>query len=160
MAKKTKPLLGYVGRSKFYARIHDDLYDSPAFRTLPAKTQLVLIDMIRVYFKVSSSDTRRLDGEGLFYTYEQCQVEVSSKYLYGTALPLIQAHGFFRFAPELKSLRPGSPKPYLPSRDWETYKPTDEAAKQGREFQLKKEHSLWRDKQRRTKFRASLNDRH
>lgn len=120
---------------------------------------LVALDMARTYARASSFDTESIAEVGFEFPFGLCEAPVSGRYFYAIALPTILAHGFFRPAPELQSLRPGAPSRYLPGREWEAYEPTAEEAELLRRFTRTKDSTLRRGRERRAKFRAALGDR-
>lgn len=111
----------YYGTGRF-TPVYDDLVQSEAYRCLTKATRLILIDMMRTYWRASSFGRMNLSG-GFTYSYATCREEISEKRFYEARQRLVDA-GFFEFDPMIQPSDPQASKRYLPSSAWTKYKPT------------------------------------
>ena len=131
------------------------MVDSDAYRTLSAKTQLVLIDMIRQYDQGSGFDTAEITHIGFGYSWNQCRVPVSKRFFYQAAIPLILEHGFFkRRELRVDEMKSNPAHSYIPLRDWRWHEPSqgERAAEDKRKAGKQREHE--RDRLRQERYRA------
>jgi len=127
-----------------------------AYRVLTPKQKLILIDMIRIYRKVSLGD-KNYPKDGFEYVWEVCEEDVSESAFYLMRQRLVDL-GFFDYPPEIQRMRAGTARRFLPSREWAGYKATPSESKvlAGRN---KAKKTRIEDKQRRlAEFRASMGD--
>ncbi len=81
--------------------IRKDWYESLAFRTLTPTARHIAIDMLRCYLKVSSFDTKSIQGTGFRYCFSDCTVPTSRKSFYEATQAIVDERGFFEYEPEL-----------------------------------------------------------
>lgn len=144
----------YSGNSRWSTPIFDDtIRGKDAYRTLLPAQKLILIDMMRVYYRASRWDTENITDTGFTFTYKQCSEDLSAHAFYD-ALRAIVARGWFIEAVQLQELRAGAPKKYLPSRNWENYQGTPEERARLRQKQNRKAKRLQRDRQALTGLRS------
>jgi hypothetical protein len=131
--------------------LYDELRESDAFKALKPAPALVLLDLLKVYYRESRFDKEPLQ-DGIVYTWTHCKVDVSEDAFY-RAIKRIVEIGFFERAPHLESGRPGSPRVFEPSKRWQSYRtPSDEKVKAGDS----KKRRIQEKRKRRTEYRKQL----
>jgi len=153
--KKGVQRLRFYGRSSTFTGLADDLVDSDAYRALTPTQRDVLNDMLRFYRDASRYDTVDLRDVGFTYPFSLCRVMVSSRALYQEILPALVAHGFFECPPLLREPKIASAKRNMPSRRWETYRPSAKEGEKLEKYRRKKAQQLARDKRRKVDFLTS-----
>ncbi len=134
-----------------------EMLESGAWKALTPLQRDVLIDWYKDYVRLSCWDTEPL-ANGMSYTWAHCRVDISEN-AFQTAIKRILEIGFFKRAVHLESTRPGSPRVFLPSKDWQVYKLGDkQKARQITSNELKKKR-VDEKRNRRKAFRSSLSEK-
>lgn len=151
LAKRGKTPYWTYGQYGF-VMVYNDLKNSSAYRCLKPTERLILIDMIRVYSKVSKRGAERVP-EGFPYTFPMCMEDVCET-SFQRGIRTLMAKGFFSAPPTIQDDRPGSPKYYHQSYEWTKYEPSKEETRKLNEYNYKKKNRQKAKQRRMTNFRA------
>lgn len=136
---------------EFGFELTDSLLHSPAYMTLTPAGRIVLNDMLRIYFRASSWESRDLADVGFQYAFGVCDANVS-EHTFERARKQIVKHGFFETPPELQNCRLAcSAGRYVGSEKWRTYKPNSKEDSELRRRTAARERRLERTKENRRK---------
>lgn len=96
-----QPLNSYNRKVGWFKFDPNYLYTLPAFKVLGTSAQLILIDMIREYYKSTTNDTC---SNTFMYSYPRCMIAVSNRTFYAARKEIL-ASGWFKRAPSTRSTR-------------------------------------------------------
>lgn len=147
--KRKREQMGTYGRGGF-VMVSDELRQSTAYRALTPTQRLVLIDMLRLYMRLSDFDKETLP-DGFSYAFTNCHELLDERTFYDGRKRLVDV-GFLERRDDLKRLTPGAPDVFSPSRRWTKYQPSDAEMARLAALEQRKQTSITRGQARKRRF--------
>ena len=147
--RKKNQQMGTYGRGRFLM-LSDELQQSAAYRVLSPIQKLVLLDMLRLYGRLSRFDREPLP-DGFSYTFKNCLEGINETSFYDARKRLVDV-GFMVRRDDLKRLTPGAPDVFSASSGWMKYQPSDAESARLASSEQRKQNSLARGQARKRRF--------